>query len=134
MVLLVPLALRVVLTTSVPVDTLVSIILVEVTLTVVIVPPIIRFPERLILLPVNVVPDTRVEVTVLKVPDVANKVAEVIPVEALIVPILALVMFKLLTVVLLANNDPVEMLVVANKVAVVIPVDKLIVPMLALVI
>lgn len=52
MVLLVPFAESVLLITRVPVDTFVSMILVVVMLTVVIVPPMIKFPERLILEPV----------------------------------------------------------------------------------
>lgn len=90
-VLLFPTAVKFVLTSKAPADTLVSIKLVVVILTVVIVPPMTRLPERFILAPVNVVPEIRVEVNVVNVPDVANKLPDVIPLVTLSVPILAFV-------------------------------------------
>ena len=100
-VLLVPLADKTLLTTRDPVDTLVSIILVVVILTVVIVPPMNKSPDRLILAPLYVVTETRVELIVLKVPTVELIDPVVIEVD-ISVPMLALVVLRLLSVLLLA--------------------------------
>jgi hypothetical protein len=101
-------------------ETFVSIILVLVILTVVIVPPIIRSPERLILAPVNVLAETRVELTVLKVPDVA-KMLPVVILDTLRLEIVALVTLTFPMVTLSDIRAAVEILVVANKVPVVNP-------------
>ncbi len=122
--MLFPVADKILLTEADPADTFVSIKFVVVMLTVVIVPPITRFPERLRFPPVYVVAATRVEFTVLKIPDVANIVPEVI-LDALMAPILALLILILVTVTFVTPNELVEILVVARRVAVVIPEDNL---------
>lgn len=101
-------------------ETFVSIILVLVILTVVIVPPITRSPERLILAPVNVLAETSVELTVLKVPDVA-KILPVVILDTWRLEIVALVTLTFPMVALSDRRAEVEILVVANKVPVVNP-------------
>ena len=113
-VLLLPIAANVLEIFIEPAETLVSIRLVVVTLTVVMVPPTIKLPERLILPPVNVVPEMSVDVSVVNVPDVANTLPEVMPLEILSVPMLEFVIARLVIVLLVAFNAPAEILVFTN--------------------
>ena len=105
-------------------ETLVSIMFVLVILTVVIVPPMTRSPDKLILAPVNVLAETNIELTVLKVPEVA-KILPVVILETLRVDIVAFVTLILPIVALSDLRAAVEILVVARRVAVVNPEDNL---------
>lgn len=105
-------------------ETFVSIMFVLVILTVVIVPPMTRSPDKLILAPVNVLAETNIESTVLKVPEVA-KILPVVILETLRVDIVAFVTLILPIVALSDLRAAVEILVVARRVAVVNPEDNL---------
>lgn len=105
-------------------ETFVSIMFVLVILTVVIVPPMTRSPDKLILAPVNVLAETNIESTVLKVPEVA-KILPVVILETLRVDIVAFVTLILPIVALSDLRAAVEILVVARSVAVVNPEDNL---------
>lgn len=105
-------------------ETFVSIMFVLVILTVVIVPPMTRSPDKLILAPVNVLAETNIELTVLKVPEVA-KILPVVILETLRVDIVAFVTLILPIVALSDLRAAVEILVVARSVAVVNPEDNL---------
>lgn len=105
-------------------ETFVSIMFVLVILTVVIVPPMTRSPDKLILAPVNVLAETNIELTVLKVPEVA-KILPVVILETLRVDIVAFVTLILPIVALSDLRAAVEILVVARRVAVVNPEDNL---------
>jgi hypothetical protein len=105
-------------------ETFVSMILVLVILIVVIVPPMTRSPDKLILAPVKVLADTRVELTVLNVPDVA-KILPVVILATFNVEIVAFVRLIFPIVALSDLNAAVEILVVARSVAVVSPEDNL---------
>ena len=105
-------------------ETLVSIMFVLVILTVVIVPPMTRSPDKLILAPVNVLAETNIELIVLKVPEVA-KILPVVILETLRVDIVAFVTLILPIVALSDLRAAVEILVVARRVAVVNPEDNL---------